>query len=207
MNNIACRIFAEQLKMLLALPNQEEAQKILYYAIINSFFQFENQNENQNENQFDYAYVSVSDSVSISLLGKSILDLLSKNIVWKEFSNNYGGKRINSGRKSKTNKDEDKKENITSENQKIHNKQTESTNANYKFIGDVIKLNEKDYNSWKEKYPLLDLDFELKKRDIWLANCDSPPKNWFISTAQYLLAENDKKQKEKDKRLKKWEDF
>ena len=80
-------------------------------------------------------------------------------------------------------------------------------NRNYKFNGDVIKLNEKDYNSWKEKYPLLDLDFELKKRDIWLANCDNPPKNWFISTAQYLLGENDKKQKERAKRLKKWENF
>ena len=88
-----------------------------------------------------------------------------------------------------------------------NNNNNKINNNKYKFIGDVIKLNEKDYNSWKEKYPLLDLDFELKKRDIWLANCDSPPKNWFISTAQYLLTENDKKQKEKDKRLKKWEDF
>lgn len=86
--------------------------------------------------------------------------------------------------------------------------ENENENENeYAFKGEVIKLNQKDYNSWKNKYPLLDLDFELKKRDIWLANCDSPPKNWFISTSQFLLTENDKKQKEKDKRLKRWENF
>jgi hypothetical protein len=127
-----------------------------------------------------------------------------------------GGSRVGAGRpKKQLNQEDNENQKIqkNQNNQKIHNTQTETININinkninYKFIGDVIKLNEKDYNSWKNKFPLLDLDFELKKRDIWLANCDSPPKNWFISTAQYLLTENDKKQKEKDKRLKKWEDF
>lgn len=88
--------------MLQSLPDQEEAKSILYQAVIQSLNQFENQNENQIENQFENAYVSVSvsDSVygSLSVLGKSILNLLSKNITWKEFSNNYGGKREGSGR-------------------------------------------------------------------------------------------------------------
>ena len=122
-----------------------------------------------------------------------------------------GGYREGAGRPKKEIKQIDNDNQKNQNNQKIHNTQTETININkninYKFNGDVIKLNEKDYNSWKTKFPLLDLDFELKKRDIWLANCEVPPKNWFISTAQYLLGENDKKQKERDKRLKKWENF
>ncbi len=93
MSNVACRIFKEQIDLLLSLPSQEEAKTVLYYALINSLNQFENQIENQNEN----AYVSVSESESVSELSKSILNLLSKNIVWKEFSNNYGGKREGAG--------------------------------------------------------------------------------------------------------------
>lgn len=100
MSNLACRIFKEQLDLLLSLPNQEEAKTVLYQAVINSFNQFEYQNENQIENQNENAYVSVS--ASVSELSKSILNLLSKNIVWKEFSNNYGGKREKAGRPKKT---------------------------------------------------------------------------------------------------------
>lgn len=101
MNNVACRIFAEQVKMLLSLPNQDEAKTVLYQAVINSLNQFENHFDNQIENQNENAYVSVSVSDSLSVLSKSILDLLSKNITWKEFSNNYGGKRIGAGKKTK----------------------------------------------------------------------------------------------------------
>lgn len=99
MSNKCCRIFEEQVKLLLSLPNQQEAKTVLYQAIVNSYNQFENQNEIQNENA--YVSVSVSDSESISLLSKSILELLSKNIVWKSFSNNYGGKRDGAGRRIK----------------------------------------------------------------------------------------------------------
>lgn len=99
MSNKCCRIFEEQVKLLLSLPNQQEAKTVLYQAIINSYNQFENQNEIQNENA--YVSVSVSDSESISVLSKSILELLSKNIVWKSFSNNYGGKRDGAGRRIK----------------------------------------------------------------------------------------------------------
>lgn len=95
MSNIACRIFKEQIDLLLSLPSQEEAKKVLYYAVINSLNQFENHFDNQIENQNENAYVSVSES--LSELSKSILNLLSKNIVWKEFSNNYGGKREGAG--------------------------------------------------------------------------------------------------------------
>lgn len=138
-NNSACRIFAEQLKMLLSLPNQEEAKTILYQSLINSYNQFENQNEN--------AYVSVSDSESLSYLGESILNLLSKNIIWKQFSNNYGGKRDNAGRK-------------------VNKPQVETVKEDkYRFEGKVIKLNDKDYYSFTVLYPHLDLNRELEGLD------------------------------------------
>lgn len=95
-NNIACRIFKEQIDLIQQLPENERAV-VLYSAIMQAFNQFDNQNENQNE----CAYVSVS--VSISVLGKCILDLLSKNIAFKEFSSNYGGKREGAGKSLKQN--------------------------------------------------------------------------------------------------------
>ena len=88
--NIACRIFKEQIDLVLALPETDRAE-VLYKAIISVFNQFDYQIENQNEN----AYVSVSDSVSI--IGKKVFNLLEKSIVCKEFSNNYGGSRKGAG--------------------------------------------------------------------------------------------------------------
>lgn len=122
MNNVACRIFAEQVKMLLSLPNQDEAKTVLYQAVINSLNQFENHFDNQIENQNENAYVSVSVSDSLSVLSKSILDLLSKNITWKEFSNNYGGKRIGAGKKTKkpSGKPSDKPSENLPENENIN---------------------------------------------------------------------------------------
>lgn len=51
-NNIACRIFKEQLDLINQLPENERAT-VLYSAILNAFNQFDNQNENQNDNQND----------------------------------------------------------------------------------------------------------------------------------------------------------
>ena len=95
-NNIACRLFKEQIDLINALPEKERPH-VLYAAIMNAFNQFENQNDNQFENQNENAYISVS--VSVSDIGKSIINLLSKNIVVKEFSTNYGGRRPNAGKK------------------------------------------------------------------------------------------------------------
>lgn len=94
-NNIACRIFKEQIDLIQQLPENERAE-VLYKAILSTFNQFENQNEIQNEN----AYVSVSESISV--LGKTVYKLLIKNITCREFSSNYGGKRIGAGKKKHT---------------------------------------------------------------------------------------------------------
>lgn len=113
-NNIACRIFKEQMDLIQQLPENERAE-VLYKAILSAFNQIENQNDIQIENQNEYAYVSVSDSVSV--LGKTVYKLLIKNITCKEFSNNYGGRRTGAGRPSKIDEEQ---------NQKNQNIQTET---------------------------------------------------------------------------------
>lgn len=132
MKNLACRIFKEQLDLLLSLPNQEEAKTVLYQAVVNSYIQtvnqFENQFDYQNENQNENVYVSVS--VSVSELSKSILNLLTKSIIWKEFSNNYGGRRENAGRPPKQENQTDSNIQKIQKNQKIQKQQTETININ-----------------------------------------------------------------------------
>lgn len=95
--NLACRIFKEQIDLVMQLPENERGE-VLYKAVLASLNQIENQIEIQNEN----AYVSVSVSDSVSVLSKTVFSLLQKNIVWKEFSNNYGGKRPGAGKKKQT---------------------------------------------------------------------------------------------------------
>ena len=92
--NFACRIFKEQIELILQLPENERAE-VLYKSVLFGFNQIDCQFDNQNENQNESAYVSVSDSVSI--LSNKIFNLLKKNITWKEFSNNYGGSRKGAG--------------------------------------------------------------------------------------------------------------
>ena len=118
--NIACRIFKEQIDLVLALPEEDRAE-VLYKAIISVFNQFENQNEN--------AYVSVSVSESVSIIGKKVFNLLEKNIVCKEFSNNYGGKRIGAGKKKteKPNQIENQNDNQIEKQVDIQKEITEST--------------------------------------------------------------------------------
>lgn len=92
--NYACRIFKEQIDLILQLPENERAE-VLYKSVLFGFNQIDCQFDNQIENQNESAYVSVSDSVSI--LSNKIFNLLKKNITWKEFSNNYGGSRKGAG--------------------------------------------------------------------------------------------------------------
>ncbi len=80
--------------------------------------------------------------------------------------------------------------------EKEKEKESKTTEKEYAFEGDVIKLNQKDYDAWQKKYDLLDLAFELEKRDIWLSGQEKVG-NWFISTKQYLLTLQKKKADEK----------
>lgn len=54
----------------------------------------------------------------------------------------------------------------------------------YAFEGNVIRLNHKDYRSWMNLYPLIDLNYELQRLDIEFTH--EKPKNWFITASQKL---------------------
>lgn len=66
------------------------------------------------------------------------------------------------------------------------------TSKNYAFEGKIIHLTQKDFDRWKKAYPDLNLWGELMLRDDWLSK--QPPesvKDWFISTSQYFLKQNE----------------
>jgi hypothetical protein len=118
-----------------------------------------------------------------------------------------GGIREGAGRPKKQENQQVKGNQKNQKNQKNQNEQTETINTKHKlktetekeyvFEGEVIKLNEKDYNEWKEKFNLLDFDYELEKRDIWLSGQENT-KSWFISTKQYFLGLQREKEKAKE---------
>lgn len=61
----------------------------------------------------------------------------------------------------------------------------------YAFEGKVIRLNQKDFDSWQRAYPDLNLYAECLQRDAYLAK--QPPdeqKNWFVSTGAYFIKQN-----------------
>lgn len=129
-----------------------------------------------------------------------------------------GGIREGAGRPKKQENQQVKGNQKNQKNQKNQNEQTETINTKHKlktetekekeyvFEGEVIKLNEKDYNEWKEKFNLLDFDYELEKRDIWLSGQENT-KSWFISTKQYFLSlqrEKEKAREEEARLMSNW---
>ncbi len=69
-----------------------------------------------------------------------------------------------------------------------------SDDAALAFSGNIIRLNQRDFDKWQEAYSLLDLKANLQSRDDWLANeaDEKARKKWFISTSNWLA----KKQQE-----------
>lgn len=106
-NNIACRIFAEQIKMLLALPNQEEAKHILYQSVVDSLNQFEKQNNNQidfqNDNQTENQNENAYYLNHISVYSLYILNNL--NIKWGDLNKGKNHWNWRGGKSSKNKKD------------------------------------------------------------------------------------------------------
>lgn len=73
----------------------------------------------------------------------------------------------------------------------------------------IIKLNEKDFNSWKEAYPYLNIRAECMMRNKWLEQqSEEDQKKWFISTARYFVKQNEirKKQQEETNFKKEFDD-
>ena len=140
--------------------------------------------------------------------GDSLIDETLECLVdFKEFEN-WGGKREGSGRPKNNqleNQDENQLENQDT-NQDVDKDKDKDKDKEYAFKGEVIKLNQKDYDSWKEKFNLLDFDYELEKRDIWLSGQENT-KSWFISTKQYFLGlqrEKEKAREEEERLMSNW---
>ena len=161
--NLACRVFKEQLNLINQLP-EKERPIVLYIAVMNGLNHFENQFDNQIENQNENAYVSVSVSESLSDISKCVLELLVKNITWKEFSNNYGGKRERAGRKPTNNQLENQNDNQVVDIDKDNIKQTsayKSLNA-WGGVGnsDKVKITQQ-FNIFEVEHPQLKQMLEL----------------------------------------------
>jgi len=65
----------------------------------------------------------------------------------------------------------------------------------YEFNGSVIKLTKKDFDGFKELFPLIDLISELKRFD--LAFSHENIKNWYMQLQAKLKYQNDKKVSER----------
>lgn len=159
MGNICCRVFKEQLDLINQLPEQERA--IVLYHTINSCF-------NQNENQIDF-------QLDFSSLGKAVYNILRKNIICKEFSNNYGGPRKGAGRPvSKGNNQ------IENQNDNQIDNQIENQNENaYISVSESVSVNNLDVdssslrNTRASKFtpPTLQEVFEYAKQQNEMAGC------------------------------------
>lgn len=62
------------------------------------------------------------------------------------------------------------------------------TGKGYAFGGEIIKLNERDFNSWRERFNKFDLVAELESLDRWCMK--NKPKNWFITVERILDKKN-----------------
>lgn len=69
----------------------------------------------------------------------------------------------------------------------------EAPTAEYAFVGRIIRLNVRDFDQWRQNYPLVpDLVGELTRADAYYA--DNPPLDgkWFFPVSSWLKRENDK---------------
>lgn len=58
----------------------------------------------------------------------------------------------------------------------------------YAFEGNIVRLNHKDYESWKKLFPNIDLQSELQRLDIEFTH--EKPKNWFNTASAKLNYQN-----------------
>lgn len=75
-------------------------------------------------------------------------------------------------------------------------KKIESIETAYAFTGNVIKLNADDYSKFKELFPRIDLNRELKRFDLAFTHDEKMQKNWFMTLSAKLKYQNDKLDKE-----------
>lgn len=114
--NICCRIFKEQFDLIQQLPKKER-EKVLFYALKYAFSGGKNALENEL-------------NLELSELGKCVLNLLVKNLVCKEFSDNYGGARVGAGRKNRNQIENQNDNQIENQNDCAYISVSESVNNN-----------------------------------------------------------------------------
>ena len=77
--------------------------------------------------------------------------------------------------------------------------ESKATSRPYAFVGKVIRLTPKDFDSWLDTFPDLNLRAELVVRDDYLAKqSETEQKNWFMSTFQYFIKQNAKRKSQND---------
>lgn len=75
-------------------------------------------------------------------------------------------------------------------------KKIESIETAYAFSGNVIKLNADDFSKFKELFPRIDLESELKRFDLAFMHDEKMQRNWFMTLSAKLKYQNDKLDKE-----------
>ena len=85
--------------------------------------------------------------------------------------------------------------NVSGSVEKVEKEEEKEEDNKYMFKRNTIRLNERDYTRWKEKYNLVDLDYELEQMDCWFQEAKNVDrqKDWFWIVQKSLA----KKQKEK----------
>jgi hypothetical protein len=145
----------------------------------------------------DDRLLSVIKTGKFEKTGDEIIDeILECFVDRKEFKNwggNHNPKGINNCKKRKKLGQVDNQVDIQVDNQddgQDVDKDIDIDNK-YKYNGNIIKLNEKDYNNWLKKYPDLDLKYNLDKIDLWFAEkIKEKPEykaRWFFMAQQMLL--------------------
>lgn len=80
----------------------------------------------------------------------------------------------------------------TCEGDSIPEEQSQATvhemSDRYAFEGNVVRLNQRDYNAWKRLFPHIELSSELMRLDLEFTN--EKPKNWFSTASAKLNYQN-----------------
>ena len=115
----------------------------------------------------------------------------------KEFTESRRNNGSKGGRPKKANKNLVVFTSKPSENHSITiTKDKNIIDNKYYFNGEIIKLNKRDYENWKNLFKNIDLDFHLKKLDMEFVK--DTPDNWFVVASSKLGYQNRQQQQKGD---------
>ena len=184
------------------LKSRKKRQEFLEKCFI---FGFENR-EIESSSDVNLAFFGVKPSLFLRNSGGGANNLNGKN-QHNSLKNaeNFGQSEVNQwselGQPFLNNKKEKEK--------KQKNKEESLKDKNiYPITFSIIKLNEKDFNLWKETYPYLNIRAECMMRNNWLeTQPEEVKKKWFVTTAKYFIKQNEIRKKQQDEENKQSSDF